>query len=232
VPCPGRDGAIRQALNWLFPTRPSFVVTGTGRCGTAYAAARLTRLGLACTHEAYFTPRGPRLRSTTRPRSALGDSSWLAAPYLDDSGSRVVHLVRRPLDVILSLYNIGFFDPALRPIHAPFIAFAERYFDPGPDPLDACIRWYLDWNRRCERTAGLRIRIEDFEAELPRLLGFLGQDGIDPARAPPLPAAVNRRPAAIAEPLSRDALRQRLGDHPRRTELAEMGQAYGYGAEL
>ena len=220
------ERAVLRAANLALASRPHFIITGSGRCGTAYAAKRLTDLGIRCSHEGYFTPAGPRLRNPDRMVGTRGDASWLAAPYVAWSDFQVVHLVRRPSDVIHSFHSIGFFDRRFRDHHEPFIAFAERFFEAGDDPLDACIRWYLEWNLKCEAAADVRIRIEDFERELPRLFRFIG---VEPVRsAPPPSSSFNKRPSVYSVSPSLAEIERRLRCHPRADALAAMASRYGY----
>ena len=84
-----------------------FVVTGCARSGTAYTAAVLSGLGLRCGHEVVF---GPRTRGFDGWHGQHGDSSWLAAPFLDQLGDALVfHQVRHPLKVVRSLVGVRFF---------------------------------------------------------------------------------------------------------------------------
>lgn len=220
------ERAVLRTANVLLASRPEFVITGSGRCGTAYAAQRLTDLGIRCSHEGYFTPRGARYRNPDRMVGTKGDASWLAAPFAGSIGGRVIHLVRHPRDVVHSLYTIGFFDPSFRAYHRSFIAFAERYFQVGDDPLDASIRWYLEWNLKCEEAAGIRIRIEDFEEELPRLCRFIG---LQPSRsAPPPMTSFNKRPSVYSVTPRPEEIERRIRDHPRGDAVVAMASRYGY----
>jgi hypothetical protein len=85
-----------------------FVVTGCARSGTAYMAVTLTRLGLQCGHEVVF---GPRTRAFTGFHGQHGDSSWLAAPFLEQlpPDTLVLHRIRHPLRVVRSLLGVKFF---------------------------------------------------------------------------------------------------------------------------
>jgi len=97
-----------------------FLVTGTGRCGTGYIARLLTESGLLCTHEKVFGPRGIEKPS----RKPLGDSSWLAAPYLNNFPGPIIHIVRHPLAVLNSLYGTGLFSGVGV---QPYTGFANSY---------------------------------------------------------------------------------------------------------
>ena len=94
--------------NILLAKKPVYAIVGTGRCGTGYSAEFLTQAGIPFCHEGYYTFDGPKLRNGRRNHEAIGDASWLAVPYLPDPEVTVVHQLRHPLDVIRSLYNIGF----------------------------------------------------------------------------------------------------------------------------
>lgn len=220
------ERALLRAANLALASTPRFIITGSGRCGTAYAAKRLTDLGIRCSHEGYFTPAGPRLRNPDRMMGTRGDASWLAAPYAGWGDFKVVHLVRAPRDVVHSFHSIGFFDRRFRDYHRPFIAFAERFFEVGDDPLDACIRWYLEWNLICEEAADIRIRIEDFEQELPRLFRFIG---IEPSLgASPPSRSFNKRPSVYSVSPGPAEVERRLLDHRRADAIAAMASRYGY----
>jgi len=84
-----------------------FVVTGCARSGTTYMAALLSGLGLRLGHEVVF---GPRTRGFTDWGDRHGDSSWLAAPFLDQiEDALVFHQLRHPLKVVRSLVGVRFF---------------------------------------------------------------------------------------------------------------------------
>jgi len=56
-----------------------FVVTGSGRSGTTYAARLFTALGVECGHEAVFRVDTSRF---TGFGPYVGDASWLAVPFV------------------------------------------------------------------------------------------------------------------------------------------------------
>ena len=118
------------------------VVTGTGYSGTGYAAAVLNQLGIRCGHEAVYRLDG------NRPRDGWqADSSWMAPPVLDGDET-VIHLVRRPVDVINSMWTS-------ERLPKEQARWGADYF-PDFDP----VRFYVDWNRRCEAVADLRVQVE------------------------------------------------------------------------
>jgi hypothetical protein len=84
-----------------------FVVTGCARSATMYMASILSGLGLRVGHEVVF---GPATRGFDGWRAQHGDSSWLAAPFLDQIDDALVfHQVRHPLKVVRSLVGTRFF---------------------------------------------------------------------------------------------------------------------------
>jgi hypothetical protein len=129
-----------------------YVATGTGHCGTGYVAMLLRSAGVYCGHEGIFS-RG------FNPRGLMkywADSSWGAAPFLDNEackGAKIIHIVRHPLKVLRSWKFAG---------HG---AFLEEYVD-LPDNLgewDYLAAWYVAWNKLIESKApdALRYQVED-----------------------------------------------------------------------
>lgn len=169
----------------------SFVVTGTGRCGTGWAASALTALGHPCGHESYFDfHREPARQAIARFPSKAGaqagplegDSSLAAAAYLDRlaAGTPVLHLVRDPLAVFNSFIGSHFFAGACpchptRPGHHLRGKYARWMLEEVPDLADFAdhdewgrtVRWITAWNlRTLERATELRLpyqrhRLED-----------------------------------------------------------------------
>ena len=135
--------------------RLDFIITGTGRCGTGFAAKLLESAGVNCGHERFYSVNGydeARARLERWPETRA-DSSWLAAPFLDMpplDEAMVVHLVRHPRDVIASLLKIGFFncDPRYYG-HGSWRNFAlnnlpeVQYHE---QEIDRAARWYIGWN--------------------------------------------------------------------------------------
>lgn len=108
-----------------------FLITGTGRCGTVFVTRLLSSLGVPCGHESVFDCGGidraiERLmgdkpimtsncsRDNTSDKDEwfnpeiVADSSYMAAPFLGHrilNGTRIVHLVRNPVQVVNSFCN-------------------------------------------------------------------------------------------------------------------------------
>lgn len=176
-----------------------FVVTGLSRSGTKYAAKLWTQLGYRCGHESVFNIFDVTAghRSIARlPRSADvdGDSSFLAAPWLDrlPRGTVVFHQLRSPLEVVRSHLGIRFFaEPPVPSIyladnHADFVEYvvescpalaAER------GEAERCMRYWAAWNALISESVAraglpyLRYRVEDLDADLVRrMIAALGDD--------------------------------------------------------
>lgn len=197
----------------------SFVVTGTGRCGTGSAAAGLTLAGLPCGHEDVFTPAGPR----SRPE-LVGDCSWLAVPFLDAFEGLVVHLVRDPLATAQSFLDLGFFDPAVK---NRYTSFARRHVPLSGRPLDDAFNWYLAWNTAAERSASVRYRLD----EIDRLVDEVSRRVLD--QAPPFEVIAharrerhNTRDEAKVRTLT--ATYEQISDSRLRDDVLEMASRYGF----
>ena len=199
-----------------------FLVVGTIRSGTAYTAQVLNRAGIACGHGWVYTPDGVRRYPHVE---ILGDAAPLAVPFVADFAGLVLHQVRHPLKVIGSLVGST---PTGNPLaHGPEGEFLMHHFVAHGDPLGDAMRYYVEWNSRCERHNGyLRYRIEDLDAGLIlRIADLIGQ-AVDPA-------AVARALAAVPTDFNTRYRARRLGwddlpEGPSRDALARLADRYGY----
>ena len=178
-----------------------FVVTGTGRCGTKYLAELFAACQIPCLHEQVFTVAGPRDWFTVR-----ADSSWLAAPYLQDFAGTVIHLVRNPLHVVRSLVGVELFEDSGNTLHDPYQEFIKRHGAWSPttdDPVELASRFVVDWNDRIAPYADVTVRVEDLTPEVLR--GLLERVGSKPAlpfvekRFATVPLDLNARRRAVLE---------------------------------
>lgn len=119
------------------------IITGTGRCGTAFAARVFTSLGVQTTHEELFRPStitaaGNAKKEWTdilRGEPWIGESSWMAmkalgrlrSEYQDDLV--VVHLIRNREACIDSLLHRtqAFEHPHLPPLNV-YSKLLRRWF--------------------------------------------------------------------------------------------------------
>lgn len=136
-----------------------YLITGTGRCGTRTLSVFLTRAGYSCGHESIFRHGG-------RPKDipdVVAESSWMAAPYLDDErlkDTTIIHLVREPIRVVSSIIHIGLFTSENVAGYAHFIYLhlpkLKRY-----NTLNKALYFYIEWNRMIEPYADVFFRLED-----------------------------------------------------------------------
>jgi hypothetical protein len=214
-----------------------FLVTGCGRSGTGYVSRLLTGLGAECGHELLFEV--GRLEDDVPPawpESVWGESSWLAAPFLETlaPGTVVLHQVRHPLAVVRSFARQNFFGR-----RHPWRAFSFRHCPELAEhpPMVSNFLYWLRWNRMAEAARSLsdlrylRYRVEELDrALLERILEEIGL------------AASGERVAAELGSLSKStntagdrSADGRIGwdaltDRVVRDELLELAERYGYSS--
>jgi hypothetical protein len=177
-----------------------FVITGTGRCGTVYAAKLLTSLGHPCTHESIFTPEGifyalktlgsgslknskcsKKENSNWYPEGVLpvGESSYMAANFLGHkilNGVKIVHLIRDPAKVIFSWIRFGYFQNKTHKLLKPWednisIEIPEIWhYD---NPIERACYYYLAWNKLIELNADESLYFKHRIEDGNGFLGFL-----------------------------------------------------------
>lgn len=140
-----------------------FVVTGTGRCGTASVAQALRNYGLDVTHQGIShrdALAGPQtvdgrqyLRAFKRPVGRDGDVSFEAAPLAPYVRGPLVLLVRDPAKVVQSWLKLGAFTNRMPRTHgdwweslATYTTVTRAIADPDVPPWVAGLRFYLEWN--------------------------------------------------------------------------------------
>jgi glycosyltransferase involved in cell wall biosynthesis len=136
--------------------RLKLIATGTGRCGTKFVSKLLTSAGLKCGHETFFNYNGLEWAKETLRNHWYGteaESSWCAAPFLDDETLKdafLVHLVRHPKTYIGSLLKIW---PPGR-AHTPYTEFAQSICPELREWNRDCVTWaalrWLRWNQMIE----------------------------------------------------------------------------------
>lgn len=155
-----------------------FVIAGTGRSGTKWAAAALRSAGWLCGHEQVFptdmlrhAPVGKDGFSEPTSIGRLdggpfdGDSSLAAMPwlpYLSDDVRKVL-LVRHPLDVVASLLATGPLLAGSQPVGLMKYLHREMpdVVDGGQSEVDAAARYWMRWNLAAARHADTVLRLED-----------------------------------------------------------------------
>lgn len=137
------------------------LITGTGRCGTAYMAEILRRAGVNAGHEQVFTPQ----RMASCDSSILDVSAW-ALPWLCDGNVNVniAHQVRHPFHVMRSFLRMGFYTNPPSPcddISAQAMVYRELPHLRDLPPMEAAARHWIDWNAMLRPLADVTWRIED-----------------------------------------------------------------------
>ena len=182
------------------------LVTGTGRCGTVYMARMLTKLGITCGHESIFDWRGwngaekilagldpPSLSHVSTAKfdgdkwepvghwidlsELRGDSSYMAAPFLDKIDAKIIHVIRHPVKVVNSFCNyIDYFkDSKPRNSYENFIyRQIPELAEEMPQYDRACV-FYMKWNDLITKhEPDLLYRIEDDPKIVTDFLGVSG----------------------------------------------------------
>lgn len=151
-----------------------FIVTGTGRCGTVYAAKLLTELGIPCGHESIFNENGinkepklsycsthsilenKKLESWVDTNQIIADSSYLAVPFLQNSEIKnipIIHIIRNPLKVISSfVQSLNYFNnesPGNDPWQNVIYNTLPELSGISTQIEKACY-FYVNWNKKIE----------------------------------------------------------------------------------
>lgn len=145
---------------------PKIIVTGTGRCGTGYAAKVLTTHGLRCGHENVFRP----LAANINWRNYQADSSWLAVAHPDQLARHpVVHCIRNPLHVARSYLRINFFSCTPKKV-TKHLRQAQRLVPEickeDLSALDKFSLFYAFCMRRAMKWADFTYKTEDMNADV------------------------------------------------------------------
>ena len=193
---------------------PKFLGVSTGRAGSVWVSKVFNRAGLKCSHEqVYNARRFHNGQPSWNTPGRLGEWSAQAVPFLEDYTGVVFHQVRHPLKVIASYVHRGTFESPS--VEARFII---DHSGVSGSPVEMAARFWVVWNRLCEKRADVRWRLETFDAATLEKAGdMLGVPVINPTEALGVPPA-NTSPAP---PLVWD-------DIPNRSEVSELAAEYGY----
>lgn len=207
------------------------VVTGTGRCGTAFASRWLVSVGISAGHEMFFShgglPMALKLLTRRAPR-VVADCAWEAAPYLTSAPLKdalLIHQVRHPKRVIESCMRSSV---DRMPRYAAFVYGHLPGIKVYTGDLDRTAYRWIHWNRmiekECAERPSFRWCIED---GTDGLLQWLGEQGIiDAQKIHPAQMfsnkTMNRHRGEYVE--------ARIGDiaPALRYPLLEMAAEYGY----
>jgi len=204
---------------------PEYLITGTGRCGSRFMAKVFASAGVPCGHEAIFSVGGLE-EAYGRVKGTPAESSWMAAPYLDDpllKDATIVHLVRHPKHVIQSWKLFADDTQSANQEYADLAYRTMPTLREYDNPFDRAAMFYVRWNQMIEKLAGDRLtrwRVEDDPQ------GLMDELGID-TQERRLYANVREHTYASAGPLVRFEL-DKVSNPEIRTELLEMCDRYGY----
>lgn len=121
-----------------------------------------------------------------QPIEIVGDSSYMAAPYLDNpifNDVKIVHVVREPIKVINSFVG-GFnyfkdnYDIESKPYH-DFIYSHVPELKEKMHPLTRAALYYIHWNTMIEKKGkanGKKYFLHRVENKNDKLLSFLGEE--------------------------------------------------------
>ncbi len=157
-----------------------FVVTGTGRCGTAHCMITMKQMGVPAAHEKFFT----LSRRTFDDRDRLAydacptnDVALMAAPFLKLIQKPVLHLVREPIEVVNSFLHMQL-SPRVPHEITDFINHFVTL--EGESAAELWADYWVKWNRLCAADATLTVQVEALnrgeisDAFLAPLLGAAG----------------------------------------------------------
>lgn len=202
-----------------------FVVTGTGRCGTQWISGVFNRLGLPCGHEAIFS------HTRRENKGLVGDSSWMAAPFLGELDLVVFHQLRHPAKVIRSLTVSalsGLFQPG-QPWGQFFLEHcpeAAEYQEGRAPTIAWCAMMWMRWNQMIEPHSDFGYPLEGMGPGVVQyMLSVLGEErSLEEIKEALDRPPVNRHVEADVpelDPCVLEAL-------PFYEELREVAKGYGY----
>jgi hypothetical protein len=147
-----------------------FIITGMPRSGTGYASKVLSRVGLACGHEKLFSHNKQTFEVGS---TGIGDSSWLAAPFLTEMSEATVtfYQTRDPYKILDS--NLP---PKGRLVgdarrKGPYARFARHHLGNPPDinvedERERMLYWFVQWDALCRRHCNFEYPVEDMGNDL------------------------------------------------------------------
>jgi hypothetical protein len=137
-----------------------FVVTGTGRCGTAHCWRVLTHIGVPAAHERFFEldrrsfDENDRLAYDAFPTN---DVALMAAPFLSQVGKPSIHLVRDPVETVNSFLHLRLPMTASHEV-TDFINHWMKI--EGTTNEEQWADYWEKWNRMCAEHATYTVQVE------------------------------------------------------------------------
>ena len=172
------------------------LITGTGRCGTVYAARLLNSCGVNCGHESIFNIGGleearflwnnknhinisdiSKDEMWIKPsdiQKIQADSSYMAAPFLECDllrNAKIIHLIRNPMLIVSSFVkDFHYFQSS-----SPSNVYEEFIYQHVPDlkeemhPIKRTTLYVSLWNSMIEQSSrSVLCKVEDGGIDLLR----------------------------------------------------------------
>jgi hypothetical protein len=167
-----------------------FICVGSGRSGTGWLAAILTKAGIRCGHEAVFSSAvalGERharwampAKEDEPPREYDADASWMAVARLPILGLPAILVLRHPLSVVRSQLELGNFrdDRAGAPWMQVIRRTRPEVFAETTEADRALAHW-IAWNLWAALHARVVLRLEDLVHDTKPLAAELVLLGYD-----------------------------------------------------
>ena len=200
-----------------------YLVVGTGRSGTGFMSKLLTMNGIPCGHEKVLKIRHPDVDYAECIRSTPfeAESSWLAAPHLDDIKTsiapelQIIQITRNPIKVIKSFTELTLNTSSTNKSFVPYIPFSD-----SDSMFDVLIQYYISWYRFIEKHAEITLDIDNFDYDL--LTSFLGK----PVRQ--LDAIVNAKEERKKVKISWEEVEQAVQSSYKYPELKKLCEEYNF----
>lgn len=150
-----------------------FIITGTGRCGTAWCAAVLRLCNIPCGHQDVFRHEHFLEESDIDFKGLVGSSSFEAMPLvarldLPNQLVDVVHIVRKPLDVVRSWVELGNFGNDMEKRFKKFYKVVKivtpTVFE-WDTPHERALQYWISWNLLCGFKCNYHLQIESITIE-------------------------------------------------------------------
>lgn len=185
------------------------LITGHQRSGTGYMAALCQAMGLDVGHEHPGKDGISSFQYAVDTERVIFHSADLHRGRMCYQFDEMIHVVRHPLHVIAST--------AFTDMNGAIEWQAEYIPVTATDRVRQAVQTWLGWNELIEKQTDIRVRVEDAENELPKILD------VSVVQDPPTPGVNGRE----HQPLTWSAVAKVCkGDELKR--LWTMAERYGY----
>ena len=142
----------------------NFVVTGTGRCGTAHCWRVLTQMGVPAAHETFFALDRRSFDdhdARAYEEYPTNDVALMAAPFLQKLSVPSLHIVRDPVETVNSFLHLRLPMKSSHEI-TDFINYWITL--EGDSNEELWVDYWEKWNHMCAAAATFTVRVEDLSA--------------------------------------------------------------------